>query len=91
MAPRKYYLMSHSNKIALPEYFPPLFLFTKQIVNNISVRRAIAHISPINQPWVEMSSYKPAYSVVQREIMYGTLETVSGIMSHSGIILKYTK
>lgn len=38
----------------LPEYFPPLFLLTKQAINTMSVRRAMAHIRPINQPWVDI-------------------------------------
>lgn len=38
----------------LPEYFPPLFLLTKQAINTMSVRRAMAHIRPMNQPWVDI-------------------------------------
>lgn len=41
----------------LPEYFPPLFLFTKQATSTMSVSRAMAHIRPMNQPWVEIPSW----------------------------------
>lgn len=37
-----------------PEYFPPLFLLTKQAIKTMSVRRAMAHIRPINQPCVDI-------------------------------------
>lgn len=50
----------------LPEYFPPLFLFTKHTVSSVSVRAATAHISPMNQPCVEMWSYRPACPATQR-------------------------
>lgn len=40
--------------VHLPEYFPPLFLLTKQAINTMSVRRAMAHIRPMNQPWVDI-------------------------------------
>lgn len=46
----------------LPEYFPPRFLFTKQMASSTRVRTAMAPISPMNQPCVAMSSYKPEYS-----------------------------
>lgn len=46
----------------LPEYFPPRFLFTKQTASSTRVRTAMAPISPMNQPCVAMSSYKPEYS-----------------------------
>lgn len=48
--------VSYSSRVRyrLPEYFPPLFLFTKQAMSTMSVRRAMAHISPMNQPWVEI-------------------------------------
>lgn len=44
-----------------PEYFPPLFLFTKHTVSSASVSTATATISPMNQPCAAMSSYRPAY------------------------------
>lgn len=31
-----------------------MFLLTKQAMSTISVRRAMAHIKPMNQPWVEI-------------------------------------
>lgn len=40
----------------LPEYLPPLFLLTKQMVSSSRVSKAMAHISPMNQPWVEIPS-----------------------------------
>lgn len=41
---------------ALPGYLPPLFLLMKHTMRRTKMRRAMAHISPINQPWVAMST-----------------------------------
>lgn len=40
----------------LPGYLPPLFLLMKHTMRRTKMRRAMAHISPINQPWVAMST-----------------------------------
>lgn len=40
----------------LPGYLPPLFLLMKHTMRSTKMRRAMAHISPINQPWVAMST-----------------------------------
>lgn len=43
---------------ALPGYLPPLFLLMKQIMRRTKMRRAMAHIRPINHPWVAMSTWR---------------------------------
>lgn len=47
-------------KWALPGYLPPLFLLMKHTMSKTKMRRAIAHISPMNQPWVAMSTWRLA-------------------------------
>ncbi len=42
--------------IHLPGYLPPLFLFIKQTMRSTRISKAMAHISPINQPCVAMST-----------------------------------
>ena len=42
--------------IALPGYLPPLFLLMKHTMRRTRMRRAMAHISPMNHPWVAMST-----------------------------------
>lgn len=39
-----------------PGYFPPLFLWMKQIMRRIRMSRAMAHMRPMNHPWVAMST-----------------------------------
>lgn len=41
----------------LPGYLPPRLLLMKQTMSRISTRRAMAHMSPMNQPWVAMSAW----------------------------------
>lgn len=40
----------------LPGYLPPRLLLMKQTMSRISTSRAMAHMSPMNQPWVAMSA-----------------------------------
>lgn len=40
-----------------PGYLPPRLLLMKQTMSRISTRRATAHMSPMNQPWVAMSAW----------------------------------
>lgn len=40
----------------LPGYLPPLFLLMKHTMRRTKMRRAMAHINPINHPWVAMST-----------------------------------
>jgi len=39
-----------------PGYFPPLFLWMKQMMRRIRMSRAMAHMRPMNHPWVAMST-----------------------------------
>lgn len=39
-----------------PGYFPPLFRWMKQIISRIKMSRAMAHMRPMNHPWVAMST-----------------------------------
>lgn len=43
---------------ALPGYLPPLFLLMKHTIRSTKMRRAMAHIRPINHPWVAMSTWR---------------------------------
>lgn len=43
---------------ALPGYLPPLFLLMKHTMRRTKIRRAMAHIRPINHPWVAMSTWR---------------------------------
>lgn len=45
---------SIKKKEHLPEYLPPLFLLMKQAISTVSVRKATAHINPINQLCVDI-------------------------------------
>lgn len=42
--------------LCLPGYFPPLFLWMKQMMRRIRMSRAMAHMRPMNHPWVAMST-----------------------------------
>lgn len=39
-----------------PGYFPPLFRWMKQMMSRIKMSRAMAHMRPMNHPWVAMST-----------------------------------
>lgn len=54
--------LSHVIFIA-PGYFPPRLLLMKKTMSMMRTRRAIAHIKPMNQPCVTMSTWSRAYSV----------------------------
>lgn len=43
-----------------PGYFPPLFLWMKQIMRRIRIRRAMAHMRPMNHPCVAISTCRLA-------------------------------
>lgn len=45
---------------ALPGYLPPLFLLMKHTMSRTKMRSAMAHISPMNHPWVAMSTCRLA-------------------------------
>lgn len=44
------------NGSSSPGYFPPLFLWMKQMMRRIKMSSAIAHIRPMNHPCVAMST-----------------------------------
>lgn len=46
----------------LPGYFPPRLLLIKQTMRRMSTMRATAHIIPMNQPCVVMSTWSWAYA-----------------------------
>lgn len=54
--------MSYVISIA-PGYFPPRLLLMKKTMSMIRTRRATAHIKPMNQPCVTMSTCSRVYSV----------------------------
>lgn len=54
--------MSHVISI-VPGYFPPRLLLMKKTMSMMRTRRAIAHIKPMNQPCVTMSTCSRVYSV----------------------------
>lgn len=41
----------------IPGYFPPLLLLIKQTMSRMRMRSAMAHMSPMNQPCVAMSTW----------------------------------
>lgn len=41
----------------VPGYLPPRLLLMKQTTSRMRTMRATAHIIPMNQPWVEMSTW----------------------------------
>lgn len=45
---------------AQPGYLPPLFLLMKHTMSRTKMRSAMAHISPMNHPWVAMSTCRLA-------------------------------
>lgn len=53
-------LEGNFNLCFLPGYLPPLFLLMKQTISKIRIRRATAHIRPMNQPWVAISTCRLA-------------------------------
>lgn len=55
----------------LPGYLPPLFLLMKQTISKIKMRRATAHIRPMNQPWVAISTCRLAIATKQSNGLSG--------------------
>lgn len=53
-------LYGNFNLSFLPGYLPPLFLLMKQTISKIKIRRATAHIRPMNQPCVAISTCRLA-------------------------------
>lgn len=57
----------------LPGYLPPLFLLMKHTMSRTRMRRAMAHMRPMNQPCVAMSTCLLAMAV---EVNSTQLESV---------------
>lgn len=51
----KLVVLTYTKNLAVPGYLPPLFLLMKQTMRSTRISRAMAHISPMNQPCVAMS------------------------------------
>lgn len=50
------YCIKYLHCLYLPGYLPPLFLWMKQMIRRIKMSNAMAHIRPMNHPWVAIST-----------------------------------